>query len=175
MRGHPTGAVIRQGASWDQTVHMEVGVEELVPRMEDHNAAQLATEVVPTELEQRLTGGRKQQAEEQPLIAQDERVEGVWQRKDGVKVWNREEFGLAVCHPLRFGEALTLGTVPIAARMVGVALEAALRALLHMPAKLGRATGRDGLQDPLLARGDRMGLPIAVAIEPDDVGHFPAG
>ena len=30
MRGPPTGAVIGQGTSWDQTVHMEVRVEELV-------------------------------------------------------------------------------------------------------------------------------------------------
>jgi hypothetical protein len=63
----------------------------------------------------------------------------------------------------------------MAARVVGVALEAALRALLHMLAKLGCATGGDGLQDPLLAREDRMALPIAVAIEPDDVSPFPAG
>jgi hypothetical protein len=75
---------------------------------------------------------------------------------------------------LRFGEALTLGTVSIAARVVGVALEAALRTLLHVPAKLGRATGRNDLQDPLLAWGDRMGLPIAGTIEPDDISYFPA-
>src|SRR4029453_2140961 len=170
MRGHPAGPIIRQGASWDQAVHMEVGVEELVPRMEDHDATQLAAEVVSTELEQRLTGGRKQKAQEQPFIAQDEGVKRVWQRKHGVKVRDREEVGLTVCDPLRFGEALTLGTVPIAARVVGVALEATLRALLDVPAKLSRATGRDGLQDPLLARGDLMGLPIAVPVEPDDVG-----
>jgi hypothetical protein len=48
-----------QGASWDETVHVEVGIEELVPGMEDHDASQLAAEVVPTELEQRLTGSRK--------------------------------------------------------------------------------------------------------------------
>src|SRR5687767_2543623 len=143
--------------------------------MEDHDATQLAAEVVLTELEQRLTGSPKQEAEEQPFIAQDERVEGMRQCKDGVKVRDREKVGLAIGYPLGFGEALALGTVPIAARVVGVALEAALRALLHVPAKLGRATGRNGLQDPLLARGDRMGLPIAVAIQPDDVGHFPAG
>src|ERR687886_626877 len=59
--------------------------------------------------------------------------------------------------------------------MVGVALEAALRALLHVPTKLRRATGRHGLQDRLLARRDWLGLPIAGAREPDDVGHFPAG
>ena len=175
MRGHPAGAVIGQGTSWDQTVHMEVRVEELVPGMEDHDATQLAAEVVPTELEQRLTSGCKQEAEKQPFCAQDERVEGVRQGKDGVKVWHREEVGLAVCHPLRFGEALTLRTVPIATGVVGVALEAALRALLHMPAKLRRATGGDGLQDPLLARGDRMGLPIAGAIEVGRCQPLPSG
>ena len=109
------------------------------------------------------------------MIAQDQRGEGMWQRKHHMEVWNWEEFGLAVGYPLRCGETLALGTVPIAARVVGVALEAALRTLLHVPAKLRRATGGDGLQNPLLAGGDWIGLPIAVAIKPDDVGHFPAG
>jgi hypothetical protein len=59
MGRHPAGAVIRQGASWDQTVHMEVGVEELIPRMEDHDAAQLAAQILPAKLQQRLTGSRK--------------------------------------------------------------------------------------------------------------------
>jgi hypothetical protein len=94
-------------------------------------------------LEQGLTGGRKQQAQEPSLIAQDQRIEGVWHREHGVKVRDGQEFRLTVCDPLCFGEALTLGTVAIAARMVGVALEAALRALLHMSPKMGRATGRD--------------------------------
>jgi hypothetical protein len=122
--------------------------------MEDHDATQLAAEVVPTALEQRLTGGCKQEAEKQSFIAQDERVEAVRQGKDGVKVRDREQFGLAISYPLGFGEALALGTVPIAARVVGIALEAALRTLLDVSTKLGRATGGDGLQDPLLARGD---------------------
>jgi hypothetical protein len=125
-------------------MHVEVSVEELVPRMEDHDATQLAAEVVPTELEQGLTGSRKQEAQEQPSIAQDQWVEGMGQRKHGVKVWDGQEFRLTVCDPLRCGEALTFRTVPIATRVVSVALEAALRALLHMSTKLGRTTGRDG-------------------------------
>jgi hypothetical protein len=56
----------------------------------------------------------------------------VWQGKDGVKVGHREAVGLVVGHPLRCGEALALGTVPMATGVVGVALEAALRALLHV-------------------------------------------
>jgi hypothetical protein len=59
MRGPPTGVGSGQGASWDQTVHVEVRLEALVPRMEDPNPSQLPPEVVPTALEQRLTGGRK--------------------------------------------------------------------------------------------------------------------
>ncbi len=59
MGGHPAGAVIRQGASWDQTVDMEVGVEELIPGMEDHDAAQLSPQILPAKLQQRLTGSRK--------------------------------------------------------------------------------------------------------------------
>ena len=54
--------MICQGAPGDETVYVEVGVEELVPGMQDHNATQLAAEVVPTELEQRLTSGCKQEA-----------------------------------------------------------------------------------------------------------------
>jgi hypothetical protein len=48
-----------QGASGDQTVHMKVGVEALIPRMEDHDAAQLAAQILPAKLQQRLTGSRK--------------------------------------------------------------------------------------------------------------------
>ena len=59
MGGYPAAPVIRQGASGDQAVHMEVGVEELVPRMEDHDAAQLAAQILPAKLQQRLTGSRK--------------------------------------------------------------------------------------------------------------------
>jgi hypothetical protein len=80
--------------------------------MENHDAPELAAEVVSTELEQCLTGGRKQQAQEEPWIAQDEGIEGVGQRKDGVKVRDREEFSMAIGHPLRFGKALTL-IVPV--------------------------------------------------------------
>jgi hypothetical protein len=175
MRGHPPGAVIGQGAPRDETVHVEVRVEELVPGMEDHDATQWAAEVVPPALAQRLTGGCTQEAEQQPFMTQDERVEAVRQCKDGVKVRDRAQCGLASSYPWGFGEALALGTVPIAARVVGIALEAARRPLLDVSTKLGRATGGDGLQDPLRARGDGRGLPIAVAIEPDDVSHCPAG
>src|SRR5262245_16923777 len=134
MRGPPTGVVLGQGASWDQTGHVEVRLEEVVPRMEDHHPSQLTTEVGPPELEPRLTGGRQPEAEKQPFITRDERVERGWQGKDGVKVWHREAVGLAVGHPWRCGEALTLGTGSIAARGGGVALAAARRTLLHVPA-----------------------------------------
>ena len=42
-----------------------------------------------------------------------------------------------------------------------------------MPAELGRTTGNDGVDHLLLSRSDRMGLPIGVAIQAEDVGDFP--
>jgi hypothetical protein len=38
---------------------MEVGVEELIPGMEDHDAAHLSPQILPAKLQQRLTGSRK--------------------------------------------------------------------------------------------------------------------
>jgi hypothetical protein len=67
------------------------------------------------------------------LIAQDQRVEGVRQCKDGVKVRDREEVGLAVGHPLRCGEALALGTVPIATGVVTDAFRPTAQTLFDMP------------------------------------------
>jgi len=124
---------------------MEMRVETLIPRMQDHNAAELPAEVVVAELEQRLARGGEQARNELPFIAEEEGVEVVREGKHGVKVWHGEEFGLTGFDPLGRGEALTLRTMPIAAGVVDRALEAALETLLAVATQLGRATGRDGL------------------------------
>jgi hypothetical protein len=44
-----------------------------------------------------------------------------------------------------------------------------------MPAELGRTTGPDGIDELLLGGRERMGLPVGVAIQAEDVGDFPRG
>lgn len=77
MGGPPAAPGIRPGASWDQAVDRAVGVEELSPRLEDHDAAQWASEVVSPALEPGRTGGRKHEAQAPPFMAPAQRVEAM--------------------------------------------------------------------------------------------------
>ena len=58
-------------------------------------------------------GGLKQEAIQDARVALGQRVQGMGQRKHAVEVGHREELAEACLDPARFGEGLTLGTVPI--------------------------------------------------------------
>jgi hypothetical protein len=96
---------------------MEVGLAPLIPGMEDHSGAELAAQVLPTKLEQRGTGGTKEQAQQEPFVTKNQGIEGVGEGKHRVKVGGRQEFCPPGCYPIGFREGLTLGTVPVAARV----------------------------------------------------------
>ena len=131
---------------------MEVRVETVIPGVQDHDTAQLAPELLLPKLLQGLTGGGEQEGDKLPFVAEEQGVEVVRKRKHGVKGGDGEELRLAGFDPWGRGEALTLGTVPIAAGVVDSAREAAWGTLLGVAPSLGRATGRDSLQDLLLGR-----------------------
>jgi hypothetical protein len=42
-----------------------------------------------------------------------------------------------------------------------------------MPTELGRTTGQEGVEHLLLGGRDRMGLPVSIARQAEDVGDFP--
>src|SRR5262245_1811094 len=152
---------------------MAVGIERLVPGVPDQGGAELAVQILLTKLEECLADRAKQQAQEETFVAQDEGIKGMRHGKHGVEVGCGKQLRLPRYYPLGRGPRLTLGTVAIPARAIGITLKAALRTPLRMPSELGRATGHEGVDDLLLGRGDPIALPVGVAIEAEDVGNFP--
>ena len=150
-------------------------LQHLIPGVQDHDGAHLATEVLTAKLEQGLTRSPKQQTQQETFIPQDQGVELVWQGQHGVKVGSRQEFRPPSFDPPGLGHGLTLGTVAIATRVVRVAFEAALGALLRMATELVWAAGNDGLHHVILSDRDTMCLPVGVPIEAEDVSNFPLG
>jgi hypothetical protein len=67
-----------------------------------------------------------------------------------MKILARQEFGAAFFQPLRSGQRLALGTMPIGARVVCVSFVAALITSFQMTAERRGATQFDRAQYPLL-------------------------
>ena len=90
--------------------------EILPPRMQNCGDADRAAEMprVPTEGEERLGRGAKEQRIDDPRIALGERIERMRQREDDVEVGNGQKVGAARCEPPLLGERLALRAMAIA-------------------------------------------------------------
>ena len=74
---HPTCSLIGQGTAWYRSVHVEMGLEHLIPGVQEQEATKLTAQVVVAKLEKPLAGGLKQESEKRAFIAEDEWVEGM--------------------------------------------------------------------------------------------------
>ena len=175
MGRRPARAVIGEGAPGHQSMEMEVGFQDLIPGMEDHDGTELTAQIVAAKLEEGVTSGLKQQAQQETFITQNQRIELVRQGHHGVEVGCGQRLSPPGFDPVGLGYGLALGTVTISARVVGVAFKATLWTLLGVATKLGRTTGHDGVEHLVLCRRNGMGLPIALAVEAKNVGDFPRG
>ena len=88
----PARPVIGERTTGHQSVEMEVGLQHLIPGMEDHDGAELAAQVLTAKLEESFTGGAKEQAEQETFVAKDQRIKFVREGQNGVKVGDRQEF-----------------------------------------------------------------------------------
>ena len=94
--------------------------------------------------------------------------------EDDVEISHGQEFRLAGFKPARFGQRLALGAMPITAGVVSGSFETALVALLEMAAKGGSAAAFDGAHDLELQSRQRMGVAESLAVEAEDIRHFPS-
>ena len=170
---HPAWALVGQGAAWHQSVHVEMGVERLIPGVQEHEATKLASQIALAKLHERLAGGPQQQGEQTTFVGEDAWVEVVRQGKDAVEIGHCKEFGFAVCDPRFLGEGLACGAVAIATRVVGIALEATLLALLSVSPECSCPTEQDVVHDLVVGWRDRVRRALGWAIEAQDVGDFP--
>ena len=114
------------------------------------------------DLVERLCDGVKQHAVHDSLVGQGQRVECIGQGENNMEVLDGKQFFGAVRHPLRAGNALTLGTVPVAAGVVGDAPVLALVARFDVTTQGRGAAGDDGAQDaPLLAAKGVKAMAVA--------------
>jgi len=153
--------------------------QRLSPGVEDGNEADQRSEV-PGVGADRLEGVRRRPEEEgihEAFVLQSQRRNRFGDGEDDVEILAVEEFRVARLDPPRTRQGLTLGAVPIAARVVGDALVPARVALLDMAAERGGATRRNRPHDAPLGAREAIGvlLPIAVSVAAKDVRHFKRG
>ena len=86
----------------------------------------------------------EQEAVDQGLVLPGDGANRRRQREHHVVIGQRQKLGLALRQPLARGGALTLGAMPVAARVVADDGVAAVLASRDMAAKLRRAAGFDG-------------------------------
>src|SRR5947209_7526301 len=75
-------------------------------------------------------GGSEQDIKKEGRVAESQRIQFLRKGEDDVEVGNRQERGQSFFEPIVAGDALALGTVAIAAGMVGDALVTAGVALV---------------------------------------------
>ena len=124
--------------------------------------------------EQRLGTGLEQQIVEELLVLQGQRGEPVRKSEDHVHIGSGQQFPTARLQPTVAGVGLTLGTVPIPARIVRDGAIPAARTLIPMSTQDGSPAAHDGRQHFEMLAGD----PPATACDeflsrhPDKIGHL---
>jgi len=137
-----------QTAAGYNTVDMGMRLEGLSPGVQNGKQTDLSAEVlgVGCHFEQRGGAAGKQQCEQPPLVLPHQGYERVRHAEDQMEVADGQQFLLALREPLIASVGLTLGTVPVAARVVGDGLMTATRALIAMATERGRAAPCDGIE-----------------------------
>jgi hypothetical protein len=117
--------------------------EILSPSVQHSGHGDLCAEVfgIASDLAQGRGRCVEEDGEQEPLVAQDQRIQLVGQREDEVKVWDWQQPLEALLEPLFTLRTLALWTVPIAAGVVGDAPVSAAVALVEMTPECGGATG----------------------------------
>ena len=165
LGGHPACALVGQGTAWYQRVHVEMGIERLIPGVQEQQAAELAAQVVVAKLQEWLAGGSKQQGEKGAFVGEDEGGEVMREGKDAVEIRDLTEVDLSILAPLVLAEGLALGAVAIATRVVGRALEAILPTLFSASPEFSGATDQDVVHALLMRWWHGVRLTVGGAIE----------
>ena len=132
---------------------------------------------VASDFEQRGGTGAEEQVVEQPLVLKHERGELMRQREDDMEVGHGQQLGGTRGEPLGACVALALGTVPVAARVIGDGLMSAAQTLIAMTAERRRAATDDSVHHLAVLRGQMRSMPFreAAARSANDVGHLEGG
>ena len=130
-----------KAAGGKHAVDMGMMLQSLVPGMEHTEEADLGSKVpgIAGNLQQGFGAGAKQQVVDQSFVLQCERSEFPRQREDDVHVVGGQQLSFPRLEPVQACIALTLGTVPVTARVVRDGRMSAVRALIAMSTQRGGA------------------------------------
>ena len=165
-----------EAAGGNHAVDMGMMLQSLIPGMEHAEEADLGAEVagIAGDLQQGFGAGVKQQVVDQPFVLQGQRSEFPRQGEDDMDVAGGQQFPFPRLEPAQAGVALTLGAVPVAARVVRDGGMSAVRALIAMPAQRGGAAARDGQQHLFVLAVDPLATALneGLSCTANDVGHL---
>ena len=151
---------------------MEVKV--LAPSVENGEEPDLCAQMagIACNFEQRLGTGPEQQTVDDLLVLQGQRGEPVRKSEDHVHIGSGQQFPTARLQPTVAGVGLTLGTVPIPARIVRDAPEATAGAGVYVSAQSGRAANRQATQHGTLLCRQGMPGPVSLSVRAENVRHL---
>jgi hypothetical protein len=154
---------------------MGMPVEVLVPGVQNCGEADLGLQalIVPGQLQQGPGRGLKQQIVDEFRVASGQRLEVVGQGDHQVEVPGGQEPLPALGQPPGLLEALALGTVAVAAGVIGDGqVAAALAAHVQVAAQAGGAALFDIPHGLALWPTEAMIFPILRAMAAKDLGHL---
>jgi hypothetical protein len=134
LGGDPASVARSEAASGDDAVNMRMMLQSLIPGMEHAEESDLCAQVpgIASDLQQGFCAGVKQQVVDQPLVLQCERSEFPRECEDDVDIVSGQQFPFPCLEPAQACVALTLGTMPVATRVVRDGGVSAVRALIAM-------------------------------------------
>jgi hypothetical protein len=157
---------------------VQVGMKAQLARpgvQDGGDAQQGATAVgIEPELQQGARRGEEEDLEEADPVAQGQGLALLGHGEDDMEVVDRQHALHALGNPLRLAQALALGTMPVAAGVVGGPRVTARIAHVEMPAKDGRPAGLDVAHGPALYRAECVALSISLAVGAEDVRDLEA-
>jgi len=155
---------------------MRMMLQLLAPSVEDTEEADLGAQVpvMASDFEQRLGAGPEQEIVDDLLVLQGQRGEPPRKGEDDMDVGGRQKFAAARPKPLIASGGLTLGTVPISARVVRDGAIPAAGTPITMPAQGGGAAALDGRQHFEMLAGDPATTRFNefLSRHPDEIGHL---
>ena len=151
---------------------VRVVIEVLPPRVQHGCYSDVGTEMllIGGNGGERLGRRREQQTVDLGLVLVRNRSDRRRQREDDVEVGHRQQFGLARFEPRLRGRPLALGTMAVAAGVIGDARVRTVLAALDMPAERRGAADLDCRHDAPLAKAQmsRVGATPGGAVAAED-------
>jgi hypothetical protein len=171
----PSFAIQTEPAPGYHQVQMGMQVEVLIPGVQDRSKADLGPQalIVPSQLQQSSRRGLKKQIVDEFRVAPGQHLEFMGRGDHQMEVMGGPNPLQALREPLGLLEALALGTVAVAAGVIGDGgVAATMAANVHVSAQTGGAAAFDIAHSLMLPGAEAMVLAVAWAVVAKDLGHI---